>query len=173
MRFRRIRFEPLAVQIRLNLMSRFRYTRMGGHGICAGRLGWGDGRKVGRMWKPEGDLINQEALGLLKPVEVLYEFECEFLTFVALDPNDEPLLVHNLCVFERTSRYLVSAIDPRILHDLKTGRIDILTALRQPRCWIADVAEDAEVKSLWRIDFDAVPADHLPSPGAMLTPERA
>jgi hypothetical protein len=125
------------------------------------------------MWKPEGELINREALGRMEPAEVLYEFDCVFLTYVALDHDDNPLLVHNLCVFERTSRYLVSAVDSRILHDLKTGRIDIVTALRQPRCWIADLAGDAKVQSLWRIDFDTVPADHLPRPGAMLTPELA
>ena len=84
---------------------------------------------------------------------------------------------HNLCVSEGISRYLVSPIDARILGDLKAGRLDIYSALRQPRCWIADlVAADSfehpwRIHALYRIDFDSVPKDHLPRPGAMITPD--
>ena len=123
------------------------------------------------MWEPVGKTLGQGVLGSLEPTEILYEFSGEPLTFVALDPDAEPLLVHSLCVFDRTSRYLVSAVDARILREVKAGRIDILTALRQPRCWIADIAEDASVKSLWRIDFGSIPERILPKPGAMVSPE--
>ena len=122
------------------------------------------------MWTPGGKTIEPTRLGTLEPSEVLYEFDGEPLTFVAQDPDDEPLLVHSLSVFERTSRYLASAIDSRILQDLKTGRIDLLTALRQPRCWIVDLADDASINALWRIDFGAIPERFLPRPGAMLYP---
>lgn len=123
------------------------------------------------MWEPIGKILDQGTLGSLEPTEVLYEFGGEPLTFKALDPDSEPLLVHNLSVFDRTSRYLVSAVNARILLELKTGQIDILTALRQPRCWIADIAEDASIKSLWRIEFETIPERILPRPGAMLSPE--
>ena len=122
------------------------------------------------MWVPVGKALDESSLGSLAPTEVLYEFEGEPLTFVAQDSDGASLLVHNLCVFERTSRYLVSAIDERVLQDLKAGRIDIRAGLRQPRCWIADVGEDALVKSLWRVEFAAVPANSLPRPGAMVNP---
>jgi hypothetical protein len=122
------------------------------------------------MWVPVGKALDESRLGSLEPTEVLYEFEGEPLTFVARDLDGEPLLVHNLCVFERASRYLVSAIDERVLQDLKAGRIDIRAGLRQPRCWIADVREDVSVKSLWRVEFGAVPANSLPRPGAMVNP---
>ena len=123
------------------------------------------------MWTPGGKSIEPTRLGTLEPSEVLYEFDGEPLTFVAQDPDAEPLLVHSLSVFERTSRYLASAIDSCILQDLKAGRIDLLTALRQPRCWIVDLAEDASVKALWRIDFGSIPEQILPRPGAMLNPD--
>src|SRR4051812_44551267 len=103
------------------------------------------------MWDPGDRSIDHDKLGSLEPREVLYEFEGEPLTFVTEDPAGEPLLVHNLCVFDWTSRYLVAAVDSRILRSLKIGRIDLLTALRQPRCWIVDLAEDASVKALWRV----------------------
>jgi hypothetical protein len=122
------------------------------------------------MWEPVGKVLDEAKIGSLEPAEVLYEFEGEPLTFVALDPDGERLLVHNLCVFERTSRYLAAAIDDRVLHELKAGRVDLRTGLRQPRCWIADVAEDASVKSLWRVEFASVPAKTLPRPGAMVNP---
>lgn len=123
------------------------------------------------MWIPDGKVIDSGRIGSLEPMEVLYEFSGEPLTFVAHDLEDGRLLVHSLCVFDRTSRYLVSAIDERVLKDLKAGRLDIFTALKQPRCWIADISEDASVKSLWRIDFVSIPEEVLPSPGAMLNPE--
>ena len=129
------------------------------------------------MWEPHGKLVDSESLGPLRPVEVLYEFEGEYLTYLAFDPNDEPLLVHNLCVFQRTSRYVVSAIDSRILAGLKAGRIDVYSALQQPRCWIADlVANDSaeppwRIRALHRIEFEIIPGDHLPHPGTMLNPD--
>lgn len=123
------------------------------------------------MWEPEGNRIAQDKLGSLESWEVLYEFEGEPLTFVARDPDGEPLLLHSVMVFDRTTRYVVSAIDSRILADLKAGRIDILTALREPRCWVADVAEDASVKALWRIEFSSIPERVLPRPGAMVNPD--
>lgn len=122
------------------------------------------------IWDPGGTIIESDRLGSLEPREVLYEFEGEPLTFVVDDPDGQPLLIHSLSVFERTSRYLASAVDRRILKDLKAGRVDLLTALRQPRSWIVDVAEDATVKSVWRVEFAAIPERTLPKPGAMLNP---
>ena len=94
------------------------------------------------MWEPDGKIIDSNAIGSLEPKEPLFEFEGEYLTFVAHDLNGDLLLVHNLCVSDGISRYLVSPIDARILSDLKAGRLDIYSALRQPRCWIADLVAD-------------------------------
>src|SRR5437660_483211 len=109
------------------------------------------------MWQPIGKAVDRDRLGSLEPTEVLYEFSGEPLTFVAHDPDAELLLVHSLCASERTSRYIVSALDARILRELKGGRIDLVTALRQPRCWLADLADDATIQSLWRIEFGSIP----------------
>jgi hypothetical protein len=122
------------------------------------------------MREPQGTKIAQEELGSLEPDEVLYEFDGEPLTFVARDPDGEPLLVHNLSAFDRTSRFLVSAVDSRILHDLKNGRIDILTALRQPRCWLADLGDEATIIALWAVEFASIPDNILPRPGASISP---
>lgn len=123
------------------------------------------------MWEPEGNKIAEAELGSLEPGEVLFEYEGELLTFVARDMDGEALLLHNVMAFDRATRYVVAAIDARILGDLKAGRIDILTALRQPRCWVADVAEDACVKALWRVEFASIPEEVLPRPGAMVNPD--
>ncbi len=129
------------------------------------------------MREPNGKVIAPDSIGPLRPEEPLFEFEGEYLTFVAQDPNGDLLLVHNLCVSDGASRYLVSPIDARILSDLKAGRLDIYSALRQPRCWIADlVADDSSeqpwrIHSLYRIDFDSVPKDQVARPGTMITPD--
>lgn len=129
------------------------------------------------MWEPDGKIIDSNAIGSLAPHEVLFEFEFEYLSFVAIDPNGDLLLVHSLSASGGISRYLVSPIDQKILCDLKAGRLDIHSALRQPRCWIADLVEQASpttpwrIQSLYRIDFDSVPSRCLPAPGVMLSPE--
>ncbi len=121
------------------------------------------------MWQPAGKALDRNDLGSLEPAEVLFEYDGEPLTFVANGP--ELLLVHSLCVFDRTSRYLVAGVDASILQNLKEGRIDILGALKQPRCWVADVAEDAAVRSIWQVDFSTVPEWVLPQPDVLLRPE--
>ena len=123
------------------------------------------------MWEPKGKSIDRESLGSLEPEEILFEFEGEPLTFVARDRDDGLLLVHSLSVFDRTSRYLVSPIDDRTLSDLKAGRIDIRAGLRQSRCWVADIGDDASVGSIWLVKFESIPDEVLPRSGAMLTPE--
>jgi hypothetical protein len=122
------------------------------------------------MWTPEGRETSAEALPSLAPTEVLFEYE-EPLTFVCPDRDGQWLLAHSLGAEAGTLRYLVAATDERILGDLKAGRVDILGALRQPRCWVADVGPGWAVKRLWIIPFAKVPPDALPRPGVLLTPE--
>ena len=122
------------------------------------------------MWVPTGKQIKKDALGDLTPVEILFEFE-EPLTFVCNDLDGQPLLAHSLCAESALSHYLLSVTDQRVVQELKAGRLDVLGALRQPRCWIADVGGEWEVVGLWLVPFDRVPKDHLPRPGAMITPD--
>jgi hypothetical protein len=122
------------------------------------------------MWDPEAREIAVAALPSLAPAEVLFEFE-EPLTFVCPDRDGQLLLAHSLSAEDGISRYLVVATDERILAELKAGHINLLGALRQPRCWIADVGPGWAVERLWIISFTKVPPDVLPRPGAMLTPE--
>jgi hypothetical protein len=120
------------------------------------------------MWELRGIEVERDRLGSMEPGEILFEYDGEPLTFVALGPDGEPLLVHSLSASDGISRYLVSAVDSRMLGDLKAGRIDILTALRQPRCWVADVAQDASIRRVWPILFEEIPEGYLPRCGVML-----
>ena len=121
------------------------------------------------MWVPDGKQIANDSLGDLVPVEVLFEFE-EPLTFVASDRDGQPLLVHSLCSEDAVSRYLIAVTDQGVIHELKAGRLDVLGALKQPRCWIADLGANWKLEAIWLLPFDRVPKDHLPRPGAMITP---
>jgi hypothetical protein len=122
------------------------------------------------MWAPEGKTVKCDSLGPLAPVEVLFEFE-EPLTFVCKDLDAQLLIAHNLWTDGSISRYLVSVTDDRIIQELKAGRLDVLGSLRQPRCWVADIAAGWKVVHLWLTPFDRIPRDYLPSPGAMISPE--
>jgi hypothetical protein len=115
-------------------------------------------------------MIEKDSLGALVPTETLFEFE-EPLTFVCRDRDEQMLLAHSLCAEGGGSRYLAAVTDSRIIDDLKAGRLDILGALRQPRCWIVDFGPGWEIQLLWVIPFDKVPKEMLPRPGAMLSPE--
>ena len=122
------------------------------------------------MWAPDGKHIEKNSFGDLSPVEVLFEFG-EPLTFVCGDRDGQTLLAHNLCGESKLSRYLISVSDQRVIDDLKAGRIDLLEALSQPRCWIVDFGPGWHIEDLWQIPFDRVPKHLLPHAGAMLTPE--
>lgn len=122
------------------------------------------------MWELHGKQLDPSAIGDLKPVEILFEFE-EPLTFVCLDKDDQKLLAHCLCDGPGINRYLVVPTDDRILKELKTGRIDILSAIQQPRCWIVDFEAGWKIKQIHLISFDKIPGEVLPKPGAMLSPD--
>jgi hypothetical protein len=115
-------------------------------------------------------MLEKDALGAIAPTEILFEFE-EPLTFLCRDRDGGLLLAHSLSAEPGRSRYLVSISDPRIITELKAGRLDVLGALRQPRCWIVEFGPGWEILDLWLIPFDEVPKDLLPKPGAMLTPD--
>ena len=122
------------------------------------------------MWEPDGKKIDTALLGELHPEEVLFAFE-EPLTFTCRDRDGQMLLAHNLCAEGSVSRYLLVVTDQEFIDGLKAGRLDMLAALRQPRCWIVDFGPNWETIGLWLIAFDKVPKDHLPKPGAMLNPD--
>ena len=42
------------------------------------------------------------------------------------------------------SRYLLVVTDQEFIDGLKAGRLDMLAALRQPRCWIVDFGRDGK-----------------------------
>jgi hypothetical protein len=42
--------------------------------------------KVIRMREPKGEIVESTSIGSLNPVEVLFEFDCEYLTFLAHEP---------------------------------------------------------------------------------------
>ena len=129
------------------------------------------------MWEPQGKCVDTDLLGMLRSSKVLYEFEGEFLTYLAHDRDEELLLVHSLSVLGRTTRYLVAAIDSRILTALEAGQLDLRSALQQPRCWIADLIADLGANPPWRIDAlyrvraEDISDRVLPVPGTMLTPD--
>ena len=129
------------------------------------------------MWTPEGSNIVSDDLGDLKPFEVLIELGCEPLSYVAKDKYDGLILIHSLAVENEVSRYLIVPTDSRILDEMKAGRMDLLTGLRQPRCWIVDlVASDDDelgfrVQLAVQVRFESIPEHYLPWPGAMIRPE--
>ena len=129
------------------------------------------------MWQPQGKTADPNPLGTLAPDEVLFEFDCEPITYVSTEPDGGLLLVHSLIADQGTSRYLVVPIDARILTELKAGRLDLFSGLRQPRCWVVDlVAADEndppyQVQAVVRVAFDSIPLSHLPKPGVMVRPE--
>jgi hypothetical protein len=121
------------------------------------------------MWEPVGEKMDAGSLGDLYPEEVLFAFE-EPLTFTCRDRHGRLLIGHSLCSQGTVSRYLLASAEPDIVDGLKDGRLDVLTALRQPRCWIVDFGPGWETKGLWLITFDKIPKDHLPKAGAMINP---
>jgi hypothetical protein len=119
------------------------------------------------MWEPNGKTIDARTLGELHPEEVLFEFE-EPLTFTCRGCNGQMLLAHSLCAKRNVSRYLVVVTNRETIGELKAGRLEVLAALRQPRCWIVDFGPGWIIQRLWRVTFEEIPDEMLPEPHATL-----
>ncbi|MEP7218557.1 MAG: hypothetical protein ABI876_06550 [Bacteroidota bacterium] len=108
-------------------------------------------------------------LGPLNLERMLFEFEGP-RSYTALDNEGELLYLHQCGESGDTWQYFVVPFSESLLSDLEEGRIDLRTALEQPRLWIANIGADG-VKNVVRVGNRIAIANYLPVSGTMLYPE--
>lgn len=121
------------------------------------------------LWPIEEPAIDTAHFGTLKPERVLFEFEGP-RTFIARDAARALLLLHQCGESEHVWRYFVVPFSESLLAQLEEGRIDLRTALDQPRLWVADL-NPSGVLNLFQIQDRTAVEPYLPVPGTMLFPE--
>jgi hypothetical protein len=102
-------------------------------------------------------------------VEVLYDFDGPWV-FATLDADGELNLAYWSDGDQTRWRYVVVPTTPIIVAALRAGRVSVLDALNQPRCWVFDTDATGAVRACHRVDFESIPRDALPAAGTMLLP---
>ncbi|HEV7225582.1 MAG TPA: hypothetical protein VGN42_22945 [Pirellulales bacterium] len=121
------------------------------------------------MWNAAGKSVELDRFQPFEPREVLYEFDGPRI-FTVKDAEDELNLACWSDENQQICRYVVVPTTSKILAALRGGEISVYDALNQPRCWLCDVTHQGDLASCQRVEFEALPKDSLPAPGAMLLP---
>ena len=123
------------------------------------------------MWKLAGVTEDPSRFRPFEPVETLYEFDGPRI-FTLHDAEHNLNLVYWSDEDEHVTRYVVAPTTMWIVEALRSGRISVLEALNQSRCWLCDVSPDGSISECLRVEFDTLPPDALPAVGTTLLPRR-
>lgn len=122
-------------------------------------------------WPPLDSLqaVSMDAVGNLKPCEVLYEFEgpCIFRAETALRISVLAYLTEEL-EDEGLLRYILSTTSSGTIDDLKRGVISVREALDRGSLWLVDFNFAWEPQRAFAVRPDQLPEDALPLRGTML-----
>ena len=121
------------------------------------------------MWKISGQTVARERFEPFLPVDVLDDYDGPRI-FTLKDADGELNLAYWSDGEQGNSRYVVVPTTTKILDFLRAGEISVFDALNQPRCWVCDTSLSGDVGNCWRVDFDSIPREALPSAGTMLLP---
>lgn len=121
-------------------------------------------------WEPKGKPLVATFLGSLSPERVLFEYEGP-RSFLARDREGELLFAHQCGESADVWRYAVVPFSDELVQALEEGRLDLRTALEQPRFWLVDIGQGGVPKLCLRSSLASVPETCLPVPGVMLFPD--
>lgn len=122
------------------------------------------------LWEPKGNSVESTFLGLLEPERVLFEYEGP-RSFLARDQSGELLFAHQCGESDDVWRYAVVPFSDALTAALEEGRLDLRTALEQPRLWLVDIGQGGRIQRCVRSLLSDVPETCLPVLGVMLYPE--
>lgn len=125
------------------------------------------------MWNVSGTLLDNDALGNLAPVEILYEYEGPRI-FTASHCGRPVLAYESDCDDEqRIRRLLVVPTSDRIVRELKEGMLSISDSLKQPWLHAVDQSFDGTILAIWHISagLESVPEKYKPVEGTLLSAE--
>jgi hypothetical protein len=121
-------------------------------------------------WTPKGTTLDPHFLGNLEPDQVLVEFEGP-RSFLARDPVGQLLFAHQCGESDDAWRYAVVPFTDDLAELLTNGRIDLWSALSQPRLWLVDMAANGEVLRCVAASLDEIPSEYRPQHGVTLHSE--
>jgi hypothetical protein len=121
------------------------------------------------MWNISGQTVTKGRFEPFLPVEVLDDYDGPRI-FTLKDADGDLNLACWSDGEQGNSRYVVVPTTTKILDSLRSGELSVFDALNQPRCWVCDILASGDVGMCWRVDFDSIPRDALPSAGTVLLP---
>jgi hypothetical protein len=121
-------------------------------------------------WTPSGKQLPPDFLGDLQPEDVLVDYEGP-RSFTARDRSGELLFAHQCGESDDIWRYAIVPFSESRLAELTHGRLDLWSALSQPRLWIVDITVDGSVVSCVSTSLNEIPETCRPHRGVMLYAE--
>jgi hypothetical protein len=122
------------------------------------------------IWDPQGIELPTDYLGDLDIVDILVDFEGP-RSFLARDSVGAPLFAHQCGESSTVWRYAVVPFSDQLTDSLLNGRVDLYTALSQPRLWLVDIDLTGKVVRCVAASFEQLPETSRPQPGVTLYPE--
>jgi hypothetical protein len=123
------------------------------------------------LWPITSPEYPREVFGSCTPEEVLLEHD-QPLTFTFRDHYGRLLLAHLADEAQGRARYIVAAMNDRLIAQLKSGSLSIREALDQPATWVVEVDQGSgSVAVAWSLSLADLPAGLLPGPHVLLYPD--
>ncbi len=119
------------------------------------------------MWEIKGKPVDLKRFMPFEPLRVLNYYDGPRI-FTFHDSDDALCLACWSDEDEKHSRFLVVAVNDRIIAELEGGLLSVREALAQPRLWVVDWATDGTVAGVWLVAHEDVPNDSQPQPRTML-----
>jgi hypothetical protein len=123
------------------------------------------------IWEPKGKELPPDFLGPLAVERVLFEYEGP-RSFTARDPAGELLFAHQCGEADEFWRYAVVPFSDQLLKALEEGRVDLVSALGQPRFWLVDIGQGGVPIRCFSSSLESVPAACRPRDGVTLYDEQ-
>lgn len=114
--------------------------------------------------------VDPALLGTAAVEEVLYEAE-EPVIYTTRDASGQLLLAYVADQTPDATWLVLAACAPRVIEDLKRGRLAVRDALTASWMWLARRAPDGTLSKAWAITPEHLPPEHLPAAGTPLLPE--
>ncbi len=119
------------------------------------------------MWEIKGKPVDPKRFMPFEPLRVLNYYDGPRI-FTFHDSDDALCLACWSDEDEKHSRFLVVAVNDRIVAELEGGLLSVREALTQPRLWVVDWATDGTIAGAWLVAHEDVPNDSQPQPRMML-----
>lgn len=123
-----------------------------------------------RLTKPVRESLSPSPIGERLVVEEVLHAAGRPVVFTTRSTAGQLLLAYAAGDSDEGPWYVLTACTPRVLDDLRTGRVSVRDALTSSWMWLAQEDTSGKLVEVWSVTEEELPEEHLPAPGTPLLP---